>query len=372
MNFIATKADLYAAVARAVRAASAHGGAVVTSNVLIDAGDGGVTLRATDYDMTIVARLDAEVVEPGQAAVCAKALHDTVRALPSRPVSVVGLGGGSVELQCARSRFKIVGVDPADFPEYRAREQSQRCDLPIAPLLEGLAKTSFCMSTDQSRLAINGVHMEIAPLSGRNGALLTMVATDGHRMTVFEREIEHSAVVEPFRSTIHRRAATEIPRVFDGYLETLAVSATDSDLRFEAGGASLVVRQIGEPFPDYRKVIPDHSQVTTELNRLELIESIRRVATVQSGAITFGLGDGKVVLAANHVERGEGSDELDAEHAGEPITVGMNHRYVLDALQAIEAEFVRLTIIDTVAPIVVRPASGEGLLCIVMPLRVGG
>lgn len=353
----------------------------VLSHVLLTTTpDGGLDLLATDYDVTVQGQYTTEVIEPGRLAVNGRSLFDVVKALPDRPIQVRGLDNHWAEIRCGRAEFKLTGMQPDDFPRFDWDELVGGLTLPKAVLSRMIERTAFSVSTDETRLALNGVYFQIQPTD--SGSIrLVMVSTDGHRLSMVEELIEDPGYTgEAANAIIHRKGTGELRRMLEGPDENTRVALIGADIVVENDGNRMRIRQIEESFPDYTKVIPTQSNVRASMPRDGFIDAIRRIATLTSsktsiirlelGGTPGPGGESLVRVSSSNPETGEAHDAIECDYAGEPLTVGFNFRYLLDALSSIEGETVHFEMQDAYSPGVLRPADGGSGVYVIMPMRI--
>jgi DNA polymerase-3 subunit beta len=346
----------------------------VLSHVLISAeADGTLQLTATDYDVLIIGRYVAEVLEPGRLAVNARSLFDVVKSLPDRPIQIRKLENNWAEVTSGRSHFKLMGISPADFPEFHGSASLSTIEVPKAMLSAMIDKTAFSVSTDESRLSLNGVFFRVRPSQG--GALqLIAVSTDGHRLSKVEVALSESAYDgDPAEAIIHRKGVFELKRMLDGPSPTARVAFVPPNVVFQSEGNTMYVRQIEESFPDYEKVIPAENAIRAVMSRSALSDAIRRIATLTSAKasiIKFDLQADQLLLWSSNPEAGEGRDAIDITLVGQPIAVGFNYKYLLDVLNVLDGTEVVFEINDQFSPGVLYSPDDPAALFVIMPMRI--
>ncbi|MCC6620874.1 MAG: DNA polymerase III subunit beta [Deltaproteobacteria bacterium] len=347
----------------------------VLSHILVESlPDGKVRLFGTDYDVTIVAEVPSENIVPGVAAINGKSLFDVVKNLDESPLHLRALPNDWVEISAGRAHFKLAGITPADFPEMKLPKEVKWLTLPKAALRDLLDKTAFSMSSDETRMNLNGVFFKIQPGSGDGLSRLTMVSTDGHRLSKVEIEAEvQGHAKETLSAIIHKKGVTEVKRLLDVESDTLDIGFAAGVILFRAAGTTFSVRQIEDNYPDFTRVIPTSSPVHVVVPRERLARAIRKNAILTSNKtyiIKLELSRGRVAVTASNPDYGEGRDELDVEYDGEGMVVGFNYNYLLDVLGVIKGETVVFQMTDEFSPTVVTSPSEPGAVFVVMPMRV--
>ncbi|MBL8786834.1 MAG: DNA polymerase III subunit beta [Deltaproteobacteria bacterium] len=353
----------------------------VLAHVLVESlPDGTARLVSTDYDVTIMAEIPAEVIVPGSACINGKSLFDVVKNLDETPLHLRALPNDWSELSAGRAYFKLAGVTPADFPEMKIPEDAKWLRIPKSALRDLFEKTAFSMSSDETRMNLNGVFFKVTAGSADGLAKLTMVSTDGHRLSKVELEAEVAGIgkKDQYSAIIHKKGVTEVKRLFESDADALEVGFAQGVILFRAGktatgGTVFSVRQIEDNYPDYSRVIPQSSPVKVVVPRERLARAIRKNAILTSNKtyiIKLELTPGKLAVTASNPDYGEGRDELDVDYRGEGMVVGFNYNYLLDVLGVVKGESVVFEMTDEFSPTVLTSPSEPGAVFVVMPMRV--
>jgi len=352
----------------------------VLSHVLIESlPEGRCRLTGTDFDVTIMAEIPAEVLVPGMACINGKSLFDVVKNLDETPMHLRALPNDWSELSAGRAYFKLAGVVPTDFPEMKIPAQVSWIKLPKSALRDLFDKTSFSISSDETRMNLNGVFFKVSPGSGEGLTRLTMVSTDGHRLSKVELETEVTGLEanETHSAIIHKKGVAEVKRLFDGDFDSLEVGFSKNLILFRGSSptanTTFLVRQIEDHYPDYSRVIPASSPVKVVVPRERLARAIRKNAILTSSKtfiVKVELTPGKLAVTASNPDYGEGRDELDVEYKGPGMVIGFNYNYLLDVLGVVKGETIVFEMTDEFSPTVLTSPSEPGAVFVVMPMRV--
>ncbi|PIE20019.1 MAG: DNA polymerase III subunit beta [Proteobacteria bacterium] len=347
----------------------------VLSHVLLETLPGGrARLLGTDYDVTIEAELPAEVIVEGTACINGKSLFDVVKNADDNEVLLQQLDNHWVEVHAGRSQFKLAGIGASDFPELATPDDVVWLDVPAATFSDLVDKTSFSMSDDETRMNLNGVHLNIEPGSGDGLSKLTMVSTDGHRLSKVDLEAALNGYEgQTLSAIIHKKGVQEVRRLLDGDAQVIDVGFGKGVILFRAAGTTFTVRQIEDSYPDYGRVIPASSPVRVPIPRDRLIRAIRRNAVLTSSKtyiIKFELSAGKVAVTTSNPDYGEGRDEVDVPYDGDGMVIGFNYNYLLDVLGAIRGDHAVFEFNDEFSPTVITSPTEPGAIFVVMPMRV--
>lgn len=371
--------ELVQGLARTHAATDRKSSIPMLSNVLLRVdGSGELYLEATDLFLSARAKLAAEVSQPGVLALSSKNLLDIVKNMPDAPLRLKRSSDTQITIECGKSRFKLPFVASDEFPELPSTADEHFLSFDAAQLQTLIGRTQFSMLHDDSR-----PHLAGALFQGQ-GQTLRMVTTDGHRLSKAELSAAEGADYD-FSMFIPARAIVEIKRMVEDAKAAkggedaeapapLRLAKQGQHLFVERGGFSLSVKLGEEAFPPYDRVIPKQQSKHVGLDRALFAEGLKRinlVANDKTGGIRFELDEGKLALVSENPDVGEGREEIDADYAGEALTVGFNARYLLDALGAIDAERVTLALSGELDPGLLQP-EGDALayVGVVMPMRI--
>ncbi|HEX3210085.1 MAG TPA: DNA polymerase III subunit beta [Geminicoccaceae bacterium] len=360
----------------------------ILSNVKLEAEAGGLALTATDMDLSVVERAEAEIAQPGATSAPAHTLYDVVRKLPEgcRINLERSASGAEITLRAGRSTFDLPCLPAADFPAMTDEGLDHSFGIEAGELRRLIDRTRFAISTEETRYYLNGIFLHAmqegaavgAPDRRGGGPLsqptLRSVATDGHRLARVEAALPAGAEGMP-PVIVPRKTVGEIRKLIDE-LETGAgveVALSSARIRFKVGAAILRSRLIDGTFPDYQRVIPTGNDKLLVAPTKELSEAVDRVATIATDkgrAIKLSLADGRLTLSAISPDAGRAIEELDVQYAGEPLEIGFNARYILDMNSQIEGDEVEFAMADAGSPTLVRDPKDSSTLYVLMPMRV--
>lgn len=342
----------------------------ILSNILMSAEGDRLSLTATDLDIEATDAAEAKVKRAGQATAPAQTLFDVVRKLPEGAEVALDLQEGRLSIVAGRTKFALPTLPASDFQTMAREDAPVKFDIEAAELRRLIDKTRFAISTEETRYYLNGIYLHHA--KGSDGPALRAVATDGHRLALAETKApKGSAALKGV--IVPRKTVAEARRLLEDAPEIVTIEASDSKIVFRIGDAVLTSKLIDGSFPDYQRVIPkENTRILTVANS-DFKDAVDRVATVsaeRSRSVKLTLSPGKLVLAVNHSETGQGSEELEADYDAEPMEIGFNAKYLLDVAQQIESDETRIEFNDAASPARVLDAKDPGAQYVLMPLRV--
>jgi DNA polymerase-3 subunit beta len=343
----------------------------ILSNILIEAAEDAITITATDLELGIRCRVPAKVKKPGAGTVPARKLLDYVRLLPDADVNFKFQDNHWASITCGRSKTRIAGMSRESFPELPPMP-GPIAQLSVKELAGMISRTMFAISMEESRFTLNG-----ALLLLRN-ELITMVATDGHRLAFVESGKGTSDGVN-FRALIPRKAMGEILKLAgEGALDSkVTLAGDDNHLFFQFGDRLLITRKLTGNFPDYERVLPKENTKIVKLAKSDVRSAIERVAQFadeRSRAIRVQFAPGEVRVFSSSVETGESEESVPTDYQGPQLEIGFNAQYLLDFLRAISQDDIEFSLKDEKSAGELQPArsdtAADQYRYVVMPMRI--
>lgn len=363
MKFTISKESFLGAINQVQHVVSSRTTLAILSNVLLKARDGVLELTTTDLDVGVTCSVPAEVEEAGATTLPARRLATIVRELPSEEIEVKVDEKNVASIRSGPSFFKVLGLTSEEFPALPRFDDAREFKIEQQMLRDCLRKTSYAISTDETRYVLNGI------LFSFKDNALTMVATDGRRLAMVEQELEFPQSQE-IDIIVPTKAVNELSRLLEDSGE-VSIRVTGSQVGFDLGDALLVSKLIDGNYPNYRQVIPGESKERIPLEREGFLRAISRVSlltTDKSNSIKFIFTPGSVEIVASSPDVGEARETLAINYKGASITIAFNPEFAMAPLRNLSADEVHLHLIDEISPGVLR--SGTNFLYVLMPMRV--
>jgi DNA polymerase III subunit beta len=343
----------------------------ILANVLLEPAAEGIALTATDMEVGLRALVPAVIKRKGTVTLNARKLYEIVREVSAEELVLKSAQAGWVELLAGRSKFKIVSLDAKDFPELPlGTDVPQGVTLRIAAgtLREMIDKTLFAVSSDETRFNLSGVFVT----NGDEGTL-RMVATDGHRLAMVDRQLPgvrvERGIIMPRKGLLEARKLLE-----DADDAEVSMIVSSKEVRISMQSVSFFMRLVEGEFPDYRQVIPGAPRVQARANRDDFLAALRRIsllASERSRGVKLHLERGRLELSASNPDQGEASQDIEVAYGGEPLTMGFNARYLMDVLGVhAEGDVIELGLTDEVGPGLLRGSQDPEYIYVVMPMRL--
>ncbi len=333
----------------------------ILSHILLETRKDALHLAGTDLEIGISCSVPAQVQEEGAITIPAKRFFDLVKELPNITLQISTRKNQQVSIESEKGLFKIVGLPKEEFPRLPSIENQNNLVIDQEVLQVMLSLTAFAASRDESRYVVTGLLFVV-----RNDGL-RLVATDGHRLAMVEKEVRiptkmEREVVVPFK------AITELHRLL-GEGPTLKISFKENQIAFDLGNTQLVSRLIEGKFPNYEPVIPSEAPQKLAVSREPLLLAAKRISlwtTQESPFIRFDLRLDHLILSKQTPEVGEAHEEVKASYSGPEFSVGFNPEYLIDVLKALPEGEVQFELPGPDKPGVIR--TKDRYLYMVMPI----
>src|SRR3954452_24800524 len=340
----------------------------ILSNVLMRAEGDRLEFTATDLDVTIACSVEAKVKKPGASTVPVKKLFGIVRELGNSEIDIEVDDKNSCSIRSGSSFYKINGLSADEFPPLPKFKEDKKVVLPQEKVKGMMKKTSFAISTDESRYVLNGIFISLKEHK------MTMVATDGRRLALVDEEVD---ITEKSQGEfiVPAKAVNELNRLLTdkGEVEIrYSENQASFTLKDEKGSSILITTKLIEGnYPNYRQVIPNETKERISLSREEFLHALRRaeiMTSEKSNSVKLFFGKNKMEITANSPEVGEAKETLAINYKGKEMAIAFNPKYMIDPLNALANDEVFLELIDELSPGVLK-INGP-FLYVVMPMRL--
>jgi len=343
----------------------------ILSNLLLEAEGSSLRISATDLELGIVCGCPAKIKQEGSGTIPAKRLFEIVRSLPDEEIKLKLLENHWMQVTCARTSFKLVGMAKDNYPTLPAVPEAL-VSLPAEVLSTMIRRTIFSIASEESRYTLNGALLILKPDN------MAMVATDGHRLALVERDLEVAGLKNELRILIPKKAMAELQRLLaEAEKDSMVgLSKDESHLYFSMGNRVLISRMLTGQFPNYEAVLPRDNKRIVEIDKDLFSAAIRRVALLsdqRSRAIRVKLDEGQMEIFSSSGEYGEAHETLDVEPSGETLQIGFNYEYLLDFLSVVDdGGKIRLELKDEQSAGQLRSGEDKAYRYryVVMPMRV--
>jgi len=333
-------------------------------NVLITAEKEKINLFATDLSISIKCPLQAAVTKTGSCSFNARMLFSIIRELPQDSVEFHIEDKNRAIIQCGQSSYKLLGISADEFPALPPLQTARSFTIDQALLKDAFQKTNYAVSNDESRLILNGVFMSI------KNQKLVVVATDGRRLALVEKEIELPDD-QKIDFVIPAKTINELIKILkdEGGVK---ISLTPNMVSFEMEGCTIISKLIEGVYPNYQQVIPSQCEERISVERESLLGALRRTAIIsneRNPSIKIMLSKNQLQVAASNADVGEASEQLPVKYSGKAMAMTFNPNYLIDPLKSLNSDDIAIEFTDELSPAVIK--SNIPFMYVLMPLRIG-
>jgi DNA polymerase-3 subunit beta len=368
MKLSLSSAELLTQMQTVTRAASTRSAVQALSGVMISAQPSGAELLATDMEIGLRVRLQAEVIEPGSAVLPGRLLLDVARSLPAETASLeLRAAQQDLELISGGATFHLRTLRAEDFPTLPDPSPDTRLSLPAEAFVATVERVARSASKDETRPVLTGI------LISASASELRMVATDSYRLSVKRTTLSEPLTGE-LEANVPARALQELARIAQQSApESIAASLGQNQIVFELDGVSLSSRLIDGQFPNYRQLIPDAVEHELHLSSAELTEVVRRISLLaqKNSPLRLAFSEGELTISAQTPDVGEASETIPVPYRGELFEIGFNPEFLRDGLESIDTEELVLKLISPLRPGLVESPDNGDFVYLVMPIRLG-
>ena len=336
MNFIVSSSYLLKNLSSISGVITSNPVVPILENVLFEIENGNLLITASDLQTSVMVELQVESKENGSVAIPAKILIDTLKNLPEQPVTFsIDENNYNIEINSDNGRYKLAGENSADFPKVPEISDGYSFTVNANILALAIGNTIFSTSTDELRPAMTGVFFRLSSNS------CTFVSTDGHRLVKYIRtdisgdEVDHDMI---------------IPRKSLNLLKTIIPSDDKNDINIEFNASNaffsndnikLVCRLIDERYPDYENVIPSDNSNSIEVDRSEILSSLKRIsiyANKTTNQVRLKVSGSEILISAEDLDfSNEANERISCEHDGDDIEIGFNAKFLIEILSNIHS-----------------------------------
>lgn len=335
----------------------------ILSNVLIRAEDGVLRLTTNDLDVGMSCSIEAQVEKGGGTTLPVRRLSSIVKELPSSDVSVEVDGKNVATLRCGQILFKMNGLAEEEFPALPKLDDAKVFTLKQKDLKDGLRKTAYAISADETRYVLNGILFTFKENK------LTMVATDGRRLALVDLEVEFPRSLE-VDIIVPAKCINELQRLV-GEEGELKMTVGENQVSFEVNGKLLVSKLIEGNYPNYRQVIPAEPKERVTIERSVLFDAVRRVSLLssdKSNSVKLNFTKNNLEITANTPEIGEAHEDMAINYKGKDLSIAFNPGFLQDPLRNLVEEEIHFELIDEMSPGVIKVTLP--FLYVLMPMRI--
>ena len=337
----------------------------ILSNIYLEAGEGSLTIKATDMKVNFETKVPVDVHESGSVTVYGDKFFGILNSIPDGEIEFEQAEGRiNIKTSVKKARFQLKSIASEKFPEFSAGGEDS-FEIPVRDLKDMIQETIFAISDDETRYFMNGVFFE------KTGEKFIMVATDGRRLAYIDKPAQAEVadfpgiIIPPkILNVVSRRAGDE---------GMAGISVTDKTIFIQFGSYKLSSVLIEGQFPNYRRVIPENQINHFSFGRQEMLDALKRVSLLveqKSHRVYLGLSPGTASVYCEENDIGNAREEIPCKYDGEEISIALNYRYLEEPFKIMDTDEIKVLFNEPNKTITIVPVPEKDYFHIVMPMQV--
>lgn len=344
----------------------------IIHNVYLETtGNSAITIKATNHDISVVGEFDANVIEAGSICVGTSKLFNLVKELHDDIVQIESTPQNWVYLNCGHSNIKLPGIEPDKFPKIEFNQLDREFSVPPVLLKNAIDRTYFAIGENESRKNLMGLNLQIL-----SPEIISWKGADSFRICQFNSNLEQPIALEG-NIIIPKRSLQEIKRVLEFGKENVDVSFDDGVFQIFTSQVKFKTRLIEAEFPNLNRLIETPSLHIVSLSKSELLNAVRVLSTLTEGdqksVMKMTFEEGKANLESQKLEFGEGNDVIFCDYQGAKISIGLNIRFFLEAIQSFDGlteDSIQLCFSSPESPFIMQCEEWDNYKTVLMPVRI--
>lgn len=366
MKVLCSGLELSDALQKVVKALPIKRSNPILECVKVTAKDDTLTLFATDLELAIERKINAQVLIEGEIVVPGKLFADYAKKIEEEQIELDGTAEGKLSIKYLDSEVFINCYSSDEYPVFKDVEKDSSFIILKKDLKELINKVIFNVATDEARPSLKGVCLNIKETE------LEGVASDGYRLALSKMPIQNNGIID--KIVVPAKSMLELSRLIDDENETMTVYIDRSYIMVDLFHTKLVSRLIAEDYINYEKIIPNVFTTIVTIDKKQFENSIDRVSLInrseKKAYVKMEIKEDSVCLNAKS-EDGEVNEKVTIGLKGMDLTIGFNSKYIIDCMRAIAEPFVTLNFTSSTAPGIIKGEKDDWLY-LILPLRVIG
>ncbi|SEA36101.1 DNA polymerase III, beta subunit [Desulfuromusa kysingii] len=343
----------------------------ILANVLIEAKNNEITITATDLEVGLKSKYEANIINEGKITISAKKLYEIIKEFPDKEINFLSKNNFWVEIKCDKSIFNLVGLSPDEFPKFPDLELNTNF-IDKNNLSEMIEKTLFSVSSDETKFNLTGIYIKSEIVEDIKQ--IVFVSTDGHRLSMIQKQYDNELDKRYFEGFIlPKKGITEIKKILETMESDINIGISDNNFSVNNKQTTLIMRMVDGDFPDYKRVIPDKGNNAAVINKNLFLHALKRISILsseKSKGVKINLKNNLLTLTSSNPDLGDAKEEITIIYNGDDISIGFNAKYIIDILQVIKEDNIIFNLKDNISPGRINPENNENQLFVIMPMRL--
>jgi len=341
----------------------------ILSNILLTTQKGYLKLSVTNLETAIETRIRAKIEEEGQITIPSQILNNYIELLPNEALDFE-LVKNELIIKSKKQVAKVKGFSAEEFPIIPQIEVKERCTIDSDVLKEVLEKTIFAISSSEVRIELSGA---LFSFNSPEQNKLSVVGTDSYRLTEKQVDLKKATFKDNKRVIIPVKTLQELLRIIKGK-EGVEICLSESQVLFIHQNTELISRVISGEYPDYKQTIPETTKTNIIVKRDEFLRTIKAASFFAKTGINdvnlkFSVKENKITISSLNIQVGENKATISADLKGENNEIVFNYRYLIDGLNNLSGEEIKMELVNDDTPALIRPVSDKSYLYLIMPIK---
>jgi len=342
----------------------------VLDNFLFELNNNSLKVTASDLETTMTASIPVESSDSGKFLLPARLLVDTVKALPTQPLTFMVNDNHTMDIISETGKYSFAYADAEDYPNPVEMEEAASIAIPSGILTDAISKTIFATSNDELRPTMTGILFEFSPES------LNFVATDAHKLVKYERSDMKADAETQF--IVPKKPLQILKNYIAGGSDDVQVTYDDRNVKFNFENIELLSRLINGQYPNYRAVIPTENPNVLIVDRQHFLDVVKRIAIFANKAthlIRLDIAGSELKVSAEDLDFSNKAEErLTCNFQGDDMSIGFNSKFLVEMLSNLDADEVSVNMSIPSKAALIHPIDsleeGEFITMLVMPLML--
>lgn len=340
----------------------------ILSHVLLEAQENGLRLAATDLELAMETKIEVNVMNQGAAAVPCRKLFEIVREMPEGLVYLKLEPEFTLRISCRDVMIRLKGLDPMEFPVFKKPEKDITRQVSARLVAEMIDRTLYAVATEDMQFNLSGIHIEKVAETGD----IRFVATDANRLSLVDRPLD-LVIPEGLSVILPRKGVVELRKLISAEQDRISWGILDRQMVVLTSNYSLHIRLVDGIFPSYQEVIPRFGPNRARVNREQFSMALKRASLLSDQrfyGVNLGFSRQGISIASNNPDLGDSAELIPVDYTGEPVSILLNPRYLIDITSSLQNETVLLELNDESSAVIVKDPGDDKFLAVVMPMRV--
>lgn len=366
MKLICQGNELSDALAKVVKALPIKRNNPILDGVKLTALGDTLTIFATDLELAIEKKINAQVLIEGEIVVPGKLFADYAKKIEEEQVELDGTDSSKLVIKYLDSELQIKCMSADEYPVFKEVDTQNSFIILKKELKNIISKVIFNVAVDEARPSLRGVCLNVKDEE------VEAVASDGYRLALAKAQIKNNGVID--KIIVPAKSMNELARLIDDGEETITVYVEKNYIMVDLFHTKIVTRLIGEDYINYEKIIPGVFTTEVTIDKKLFENAIDRVSLInraeKKSYVKMEIKEDTISLNA-HSDDGEINEKVTIGLKGKDLTIGFNSKYIIDCMHAIDEPFVTLNFTTSTAPGIIK-CEGDRWLYLILPLRVIG